>query len=453
MLYLGIDIGKRSHSAALLSRELLAHYKSAVRCPRLSFDNDRAGFERLLELCRLHGDPADCSALLEHTGHYGAALEQYLQEHGMRLYRMQHAQRYANNKTDELDARALAVLLYNQQELRIELADDQQRILPLLPPTETARELRGLTHHRFELESEITQRKNKLTAICDEIFPELTSVYVDPNTPSALALREAFPTPEAVAGAELAALIATRTRTRPGNKAFARLQELAATSIGSKDTYRIRSLILEQSQLIAELRLLTSHVAVLDERMAAILADSREGKILQSFPGIGQVHAATLLAGIGTIANFESVARLKTYLGWGPRRSQTGTTYDSTALKKRGKDLLKSTMYLATMSATVHDPTWGAEYAALVERLCPIDAKTGVRKKRMKAIGHVAGHLIKIIYTLLKQDLDAVQAARAKGVEPPDPVLYDPARHSVAGMANAQRQEEPHRVPARDRVS
>ena len=35
--------------------------------------------------------------------------------------------------------------------------------------------------HRYELVHESTQRKNKLTAICDELFAELTHVFKDTN--------------------------------------------------------------------------------------------------------------------------------------------------------------------------------------------------------------------------------------------------------------------------------
>ena len=33
--------------------------------------------------------------------------------------------------------------------------------------------------HRYELVNEATQRKNKLTSICDELFPELTQMIQD----------------------------------------------------------------------------------------------------------------------------------------------------------------------------------------------------------------------------------------------------------------------------------
>ncbi len=109
----------------------------------------------------------------------------------------------------------LANHLFNQLEHGIQLADKTHLVRRLLPPTETAQQLQGWIRHRYELVQECTRRKNKLTAICDELFPEMTQVLKDPNLPTALALREHFPTPQAFATAPFSALVALRARSRP----------------------------------------------------------------------------------------------------------------------------------------------------------------------------------------------------------------------------------------------
>ncbi len=117
--------------------------------------------------------------------------------------------------------------------------------------------------HRYELVSEATQRKNKLTSICDELFPELTQVFKNPNLPTALDLREQFSTPSAVASAPLTALREVRKKNFPSEAQLVRLQQLAASSIGTKEPGRLRGLTLEQSLLIKELRLIQdTHVGL-----------------------------------------------------------------------------------------------------------------------------------------------------------------------------------------------
>src|SRR5581483_1773860 len=96
------------------------------------------------------------------------------------------------------------------------------------------------------------------------------------------------------------------------------LQQLAASSIGTKDLVRQRGLVLEQGQLIRELRLLSEHIQQLDIEIEHLIEHSREGQILTAIPGIGKIQAAAILAAIGNILNFERVCDLKSYFGLAP---------------------------------------------------------------------------------------------------------------------------------------
>jgi hypothetical protein len=122
----------------------------------------------------------------------------------------------------------------------VQVENKLQVIRRAVPPSEAATQLKGVMRHRYELVKEATQRKNKLTAICDELFPELTKVFKNPNLPIALDLREKFPTPQAVATASLGALREVRRRNRPSEADLLLLQQLAAESIGTKDHARER---------------------------------------------------------------------------------------------------------------------------------------------------------------------------------------------------------------------
>jgi transposase len=433
VLCIGIDIGKNSHVAALLSSSLLQQYGNALRCPLLPFENSRAGFDRLLALLTQHASPQETHVLVEHTGHYGYVLEQYCQEHGITVYRIAVPtdKKRTRQKSDKRDARALAVMLYNQVVLQAQVADPAQRVHRLVTPNSTAVQLRGLVQHRMELKRETTRRKNKLIAIVDELFPELTQIYADPNKPNALALRLAFPTPQAIATASLDALYATRTHGRPGRKAFGTLQELARHTIGTKNPDRLKTIQLEQECLIRELILLDAHVDRITTEIERIVAASREGQILMSFIGISTVHAATLIAGMGSIANFESEARFRAYLGWSPHQAQSGTTHDTMSLSKGGNRTLKWTMYLVTIAAIKYDPTWKALYDRLVPRMCHYDERKDRYVGKMKVIGRVAGQIIGVIYTLLKRDHDLQEhwQVGGEGKDPPAPEVYTLKQH------------------------
>lgn len=298
-LYVGIDIGKRTTVAAFLSTDLLSEHTRYTACPTLSIEQSRTGFETLLHRMQTYAPLSCCTVLVEHTGHYGRALEHYFQEHAVTVYQVHPQEKPKGSKSDKRDAQKLAVLLYNQLERGMVVSETTMIARKLIPPGETLLLLRGLVQHRLELVRETTRRKNKLTAIADELFPELAQVYQDVNTPSALALREAQPAPQDIIDATLHALCETRPHTRPSRLALKQLQELARSTIGTKQASRKISLLLEQKQLIAELRLLQEHMDILDGEIEAGLQESRDGKILLSFPAIGPTQAAILLAHMG----------------------------------------------------------------------------------------------------------------------------------------------------------
>ena len=129
--------------------------------------------------------------MVEKTGHYHKALVQYLQELNVSVYLI-HVQERPKGmiKTDKRDALGLANTLYNQLELGAQVADKTQLVRRAVSPTESASLLKGLIRHRYELSQEAAQRKNKLIAICDEVFLEFTVICKDSCLPSALTIRE-----------------------------------------------------------------------------------------------------------------------------------------------------------------------------------------------------------------------------------------------------------------------
>lgn len=184
-LYVGIDIGKKKHVAGFLSHTLLQRYQRFEACPALMFDQSREGFRALAERMQSYTPLEQVYVLLEHTGHYHLALEQYLHELDLAVY-IVHVQKRPKSmlKTDKRDALSLANTLYSQLELGAQVANKLQLVRRTLPPTEAAKQLRGLIRHRYELMQESTQRKNKLTSLCDQLFPELTQVFKNPNLPN-----------------------------------------------------------------------------------------------------------------------------------------------------------------------------------------------------------------------------------------------------------------------------
>ena len=430
-LYVGVDIGKHGHVAGFVSNTLLARHEWFEGCPVLTFDQSREGFRQLVDRIRSYVPLEQCFVLMEKTGHYHKALEQYLLELDISVYIM-HVQERPKGmlKTDKRDALTLANHLYNQLEKGIQVADKTQLVRRAVPPSGAVAQLKGLTRHRYELMQESTQRKNKLIAICDELFPEFTHILKNPTLPSALSIREKFPTPQAIATATITALCEARVGTRPSKENLMRLQQLAAQSIGTKDVNRQRGLMLERKQMMKELKLLQAHLEELDTEICHMVEHSREGQILLSMQVIDPIQAATIISAIGHIDNFASAAALKSYFGWAPKREQTGISYDRSSLTHAGTRTMKQMMFLVVANAIQMDSEWAKLYERLVPIKCSYDERIRSYKGKVKVFGRIAGQMIEMIYALLKKDAEVLSKV-PPGVEPPEPMLYDRAIHQA----------------------
>ncbi len=186
-IYIGVDIGKFKHVAGFISKTLLERHQHFEHCPAFLFEQSREGFRAFVERIRTYCPLEHCFIVMEQTGHYHRSLLQYLLELDIPVYVM-HVQRQELKmlKTDKRDALGLANHLYNQLALGVQVEKKLQVIRRAIPPSEAAAQFKGLMRHRYELVNETTQRKNKLTAICDELFPELTQVFKNPNPTIAL---------------------------------------------------------------------------------------------------------------------------------------------------------------------------------------------------------------------------------------------------------------------------
>lgn len=399
-LYVGIDIGKKTNVAGFISPTLLQRHQRFESCPALSFSNTREGFRTLVDRIRSYVPLTQVYVVMEVTGHYHLPLLHYLQEIEIPAYIM-HVQKRQEGllKSDKRDALGLGNMLFNQLEKGVQVGDPLQAIRQLASPTEAAAHLRGIVQHRQELVAETTQRKNKLTSICDEIFPELTQVLKNPNLPTALALRKRFPTPATLATTSLSVMQEVRGKNKMLSDArLLELQQLAAKTIGTKDPARLRGLTFEQNQLITELELLQSHLEQIDTEITQIIENAREGRILASIPGIGPLFAAIIIASIGNIANFERVTQLRSYFGWAPRVAQSGSSVYQVRLTTRGHRQMKATMMLIVWQVLRHpDNEWARIYERLVQRKCSFNEKTCEYTGRSKVVGRIAGQIISTI--------------------------------------------------------
>jgi len=179
MFYLGIDIGKFHHAAALMDQA------GKVIATLPSFPNTHSGFQKLLALISSHLPPAEeLRSGMEATGPYWIPLAEWLKTHGwtpviLNPIKTASLRNYGvrGSKTDNIDS----VLIANT--LRIEGEQPQQA-----SPKLSEELLRYYTRLRAEMVKDRTRIILRLTSLLDRLFPELLCSFSKTLSPSCLAL-------------------------------------------------------------------------------------------------------------------------------------------------------------------------------------------------------------------------------------------------------------------------
>jgi len=114
-----------------------------------------------------------------------------------------------------------------------------------------------------------------------------------------------------------------------------------------------------------------------------------------SIPGIGEISAATILAEYGDINNFSSPNKMLAFAGLEPSIIQSGTIEHNGKMVKHGSDHLRYVLMNTAMMVLRYSPQFYDYYLK----------KRSEGKCHRVALSHVCKKLIRVIYTLEKNNI------------------------------------------------
>jgi transposase len=416
-LFVGVDVGRHQHQVAAIPRERMED-GSWERAPVRSFATNAMGFRDLVAWLEGSGlAPAQVRVGCEPTGGwYSRTVVSWLETYGYQIDWLQnwavHERRQLilgkQTKTDALDARLIARLLYEQERL------GQSRAF-LHPSVPGAESLRMLVRNRLKLVNFRTRYRLQLGAVQDVLFPEFKQFFRSRSTGrTARLVLERFPTPADLAAAapeQLSAVVIEEARALTLGPRLPELQRLAANSAGL--TRDIEQMLRIQAWLLRQLRILEEEITATEKTLLEALAawPEQTREVLQSFPHMSAVRAAVLLSAIGDVNAFGSDRQLRKHLGWYPEAVESGTSVYRHRLGQKGNRLARREVWLWVMSLIKSDckvPTFRAYYQRLRER----------RVAGKVAVGHVAGKLISVLFFCLRkgEPYDSDRHARELGL-------------------------------------
>ena len=410
-LYVGVDVGRRQHVVAAIAKDRMEN-GSWERAGVHRIPTTSAGFRELTEWLSSLGFSQDQVAVAcEPTGGwYARTVAAWLERHGYEVSWLQNSALHERRelligkqtKTDALDARLLARLLYERECFGLRRGFLHQ-------PPRTTDALRMLVRNRHRLVEQRTRYRLQLTTIVDVLFPELKDFFTTSVTGlAARRLMEAFSTPERIWTAPLADLhrvVVLEGRDHRKAALLRDLQMAAYDSAGLVDG--IEPIVDAEVWLLRQLRVVDDQITNVESAIARALEiwPAKERAVMQSLPGMTANRQAVLLATIGDFSTFDNDRQLRKFLGWYPELRESGTSLSKHRLGLKGNRLARREIWLWSMQLLTPrtQPTpFRAYYQRLRER-----GMTG-----SVAVGHLASKLISVMYFCQRRG------------EP-----YDPQRH------------------------
>lgn len=384
MVYVSIDIAKLNHYASAIDSDGVLLFEP------FEFLNDNAGFYTLLSKLNSF-EPDDIIIGLESTAHYGNNLVSFLVSKGLHvcvINPIQTASLRKNNirktKTDKVDtlviAKAVALM-------------DHPRFVTLYDIA--LMQLKNLGRFRMKLVKQRSRTKIQLTACLDQVFPELQYFFksgIHQKTVYAI-LKEA-PSASQIASMHLTHLknlLVSNSQGHFKKETALALRVLAQKSVGTTD----RSLSIQITQSIAQIKLLDRQIDVVESEIRDIVISL--DSVIMTIPGIGPINGGMILGEIGDINRFSKPRKLLAFAGLDPSVYQSGNFIaKKTKMSKRGSSTLRYALMNAAHNVVKYNQTFKEYY----------DSKRSEGRGHYNALGHCAGKLVRIIYKMLKDNVE-----------------------------------------------
>ena len=191
-----------------------------------------------------------------------------------------------------------------------------------------------------------------------------------------LAVLERYADPQALLKAGPARLTALIEKASHGHQGADRAQVWRASATAAVELYTaypampFADLADEVATEVRLLRTVQAELARHSEQREQAYRWADPGQLARSLPGIAEISAPVLVAGMGDPARFPSGAHFKSFTGLTPRASETGNTdRKGQPMSKAGSSLLRTTLVRAADTARKQDPQLAKiYYTQMVDR-------------------------------------------------------------------------------------
>lgn len=382
MYFVGIDISKYKHDCFITteSGEFVTN--------SFTIKNNSDGFQDLLSVLTSLDSSNEIRIGFEATAHYVLNLKLFLEKahysfmefNPVLLAKFNKSQTLRRTKTDAIDCASIARWLMTVE------------YKPYPVGFYHTYSLKSLTRLRDTLVKQRSFYIVKMTNVLDHTFPEFKPFFKNRFSKTALYLLENYASAEKMARMNTASYDNLRkiSRGKFSMQKFLKLKELAANTVGEDNDIfnsQLHSLMALYKQSAIEVESL--------EQQIIILIDTIKPHSM-TIPGIGALSAAVIFAEYGDLSKFDSPSQMLSFAGLEPGYYQSGTSEHGGHMVKHGSSHLRFTLMNLCIPLIQYNMVFAEYYAK----------KRSEGKSHRVTCSHVIKKLIRIIFTLEKNDID-----------------------------------------------
>ena len=377
--YVGIDISKYKHDFCIISNT------GEIIVENSSFENNKKGFQFLLDQLKPY-NKSNVHIAFEATGHYSLNLELFLIDQGYSFMKMNplvihqflKARSLRRTKTDKADSITIANYL---------MSVPYKPNSDLLYHTYT---LKSLCRSREQLIKERSKFEVLLTNELDKTFPELKPFFMDKISTTLLYIVDKYKNINHISLMKDYDSLRKISRGKFSYANFAKLKELAKNSIGHFD----ENTDLLISTYVSLINDFNNKIDPINKQISTIIKELNPRML--TIPGLGEISAATILSEYGDINNFSSPSKMLAFAGLEPSIIQSGTLVSNGKMVKHGSGHLRYSIMNIAMTILRYSPQFYDYYLK----------KRSEGKSHRVALSHVCKKLIRVIYTLEKNNIN-----------------------------------------------
>lgn len=390
----GIDVGKFSHFAVVLDQDCEAE-RPRMRCEVAQNEADIRAF---LHRCAGIGRTL---VVVDQYGAFGSLIVATCRAEGVDVAHISPerfskvAATWGEDKTDARDAMIIA-----------EAARSQPRtVMPVPDRADAVASVRVLSSERADAVDELTKVYNRIHATITAACPPLEDLFSRDrlHNKCELEILAEYGGPEGLREAGKAEV--TRhmggipyMRTRGPRKAEEVFEAIGRQTVSVPGALEMESRVRRLAKRAQELQALVTELEARIDDMSSLIPEVR---ILTGVPGIGRVHAATIVCEIGDISRFKDANHLASYSGVAPVKHESGSSVKKRKKRKGGNRKLKNALISSARIAARIDPRAKDYYARKLAQHKDGDGKPepGAVRKALRAL---ARRRVSVIYALLR---------------------------------------------------